>query len=154
MDLGLKIPTFGGDGRGGYRHQTILYSSYNPGGHGRLLYIPGSSLHGYDSIHENERGYSRSHVAICGSMYQDISHSPFQNYVEIVDGDGRIGFRYHTIPSPSHNSGVLGISLRFIVITMTELYIGFIPANLSSYKHGGIYISYPKFPQEDIPRGV
>ena len=45
--------TICGNGRGGHRPHTIHSSSHNPGDHGRLLCIPGSSIHVDDIIHEN-----------------------------------------------------------------------------------------------------
>ena len=43
--------------------------------------------------------------------------------------------------------------LVFIVMVRTEVYI-YITPDFFAYDHGGINISHPRFPQEDIPRGV
>ena len=95
--------TVGGDGRGGYRSKTIHYYSHNSCDHGRLLFIPGSSSHVDDSIHENERGDSTGDGSIRGIRYQDIRHNSFSNNGESVDGDGISGYRYQTSPSHSHH---------------------------------------------------
>ena len=70
-------------------------------------------------------GYDGRH----GRRSQDTRHYSFHNYGEIVDGDGGIGYRPHTILSPSHNSGEIGISLGFIFMVMREAYIGLRPYN-------------------------
>ena len=121
--------TFDSYYRGGYMFQTSHSSSHNTGDHGRLLRLYVDSRGVSDILHENIRGDSRGDYGICGSRYPDISHSSFHNDGESVDGDGRSGYRSHTIPSPYHNSGELHRYLGFIFMVMREVDIGLRPAN-------------------------
>ena len=104
-----------GDCRGGLRYHTRHSSSHNPGNHGRLLRLSVASSFVHGSIHDSGRGDSSGDDGRRGLRSQDTIHSSFVNSVEVVDGDGRGGYRSHTIPFPSHNIGEIGRLLGFSV---------------------------------------
>ena len=136
--------TVGVDGRCVYIFHISHSYFNNPGDHGRLLHITGSSHHVYDSIHENEIGDSRGHGAISGSRSQEISQHYFHNDGESVDGDDRSVFRSQNSPGPSHHSCVLGISLGFNSYGHERSGYMFQAIQFSSYKHVWLYIYHPR----------
>ena len=144
----------GGYCRGIYRSQTIHSSSHNPYEHGRLLRINGASIHVDDSLHENERGNSRGYGTRRGSRYQDTSHSYFQNGIESVYGDERIGYRSQTSPCPSNHSYDIGRSLGLYSCGHDRGGYGSHTSQFYLYNHGRLYISHPRLPQEAIPGGL
>ena len=107
------------------RSQTSHYSSHNPGGHGifsglSFSYLPvdkkfhGDNIVGY-SGNGNERGDISGEYGRRGFRSQEISHSSFHNHGEIIDGDGRGGYRSQTSDCYSHNPGGSG---RFLCLSL------------------------------------
>ena len=132
-----KVTKADGEGRGGYRSLTRNCFSSNRGERGRLLTFSGYTVggdgrvgyrsqtgHSYSQI-EDSRGDSARHII----SSEDISHSSLLNVGERFDGVGRSEYRSCTSPSPSHHSGGHGRSSGFIVMAITEVGIGLIPAN-------------------------
>ena len=70
-----------------------------------------------------------------------------QNYIHIV-------YMYHISPSTCHHAGVIGRSLVFCSYVRDRSGYMSQTSQFSSYNYGGIYISHPRFHQEDILRGV
>ena len=94
----------------------------------------------YDSVHENVRVDSRGGDGRYRSRSQDINHSYFHKYGEIVYGDSRSGYRPHTSPSPSHHSGNFGRLLGFSIHGHEISENRSQTSRFSSYNHGGLYI--------------
>ena len=65
-----------------------------------MLYCSGVSLYFDVIFHGDKRGDISVDDGIPGFGSQEISHSSFHNWVESVDGDGKSGYRYHTIHPP------------------------------------------------------
>ena len=79
---------FDGDGRGGYRSQTIYSSYHNPGDHGRLLCISIASRCVHKILHDNKRSDIDGDDGRRGFMSQDTIHYSFLNNEERADSDG------------------------------------------------------------------
>ena len=140
---------------GGYRYQTSQDSSNNQGKCGILLTSPVDTVGvhvrvGYRSqtIHYcSQRGDSMGDGEIHGIGSEEINHPSLFNVVESVDGNGRIGSGSHTCPSTSHHSGDIGISSGFYSYCDNRRGNRYHTSQFSAYHHGGINISYPRFPQ-------
>ena len=95
-------------------------------------------------------GYSTRHV----SRSEEINQSSLFNVVESVDGIERIVSRSRTSPSPFNHSVYNGRLSGFYSYGDNRSGYRSHTSQFYEYNHGGINISYPRFPQEDIPRGV
>ena len=79
--------------------------SHNPDDRNRLLDVYVASRPVYEIVHGDKRGDNIGDYGRYGFRYQDTRHYSFQNHLEIFDGYVRCGYRYQTIPYPSHNTG-------------------------------------------------
>ena len=150
------------EGRCGYRSPTTHYSSLNQCWFGRLLTFSGDSVDGDDIV------WYRSHNSHSSSWKEDgrgesgrlgirtleINHASLFNVGKSVDGIGRSGSMSQTSPSPSHNSVDHGGSSGFYSYGDNRGRNRSYTSKFSAYNNGGINIAHPRFPQEDIPRGV
>ena len=112
--------TIGGDGIFLYRSQTRNSSS--------------------------QRGDSRGESIRHGSRSEDINHSYSLNVVESVDGIERIVSRSRTSPSPSDHSVHHGRSSGSYSYGDSRSGYRSHTSQFYEYNHGGIKISYPRFP--------
>ena len=87
-------------------------------------------------LHGNKIGDSSGDDGKTGFSSQETIHYSFQNRVDIFNGDGISGYRYHTIPSLSHNPGGISILLGFSVCDYDRSGHRSQTIHLPSYNHG------------------
>ena len=84
------VETFDGYCTVGYRFNTTHSYSHNSVGHGIFLRVYVASHRVHCSLHENVRIYSRGDYGRGLISFQYTSHYYLHNYIECVDGRGKI----------------------------------------------------------------
>ena len=102
----------------------------------------------------SQRRDSMDDSARHGSRTEGINHYFLFNVGESVDGYGRSGYIFQTIPYPSHHSGDLGRPSGFYSYSNGRIGNRSQTIQFSSLNHGRIYIDHPRFPQKYNQRGV
>ena len=118
-------------------YQTSHYPYHKPCGRGKFLGLFVDSRPVQKIVRGDERGGCTGYYGRGGLSSQDTSHYCFHNHVESFDGDVRDGHRSHTIHSPSHNTGWIGIFLGFSVHVDDISGQRFHTIHLPSHYHGG-----------------